>query len=241
VVLFIGTAIILFALHPGTGSRASAAVRRSQERTLGRLSRQELVSLIALGAFVVGLLGQQVLRLDIGVIAIAALLVAIGGGALDRQAFRFGIDWATLVFFGVLLGAGAVLSSGGVDRWIADQIAPLTKLGNPALTVLALAAFAVAVRLVLPMVPAGFLLLVTLVPAAPRLGLNGWVVGVTITVMVLTWLLPRQYEVLRMVSASGGGELFSERQAVAVGAAITVVALIALLISVPYWIAVGLL
>ena len=241
VVLLVGTAIILFALHPGTGSRASNAVRRSQERTLGRMSRQEVVSLLALGTFVFGLLGQQVLRLDIGVIAVAALLVAIGGGALDRQAFRFGIDWATLVFFGVLLGAGAVLSSGGVDTWIADQIAPLTKLGNPVLTVLVLAVFAVAVRLVLPMVPAGFLLLVTLVPAAPRLGLNGWVVGLTITVMVLTWLLPRQYEVLRMVRESGGGELFSERQAVVVGAAITVIALVAVLISVPFWIAVGLL
>jgi di/tricarboxylate transporter/CRP-like cAMP-binding protein len=161
-ILFIGTAVILFALHPGAGSRANAAVRRSQERTLGRMSRQEVVSLVALGTFVVGLLLQQVLRLDIGVIALAALLVAIGGGALDRQAFRFGIDWATLVFFGVLLGAGAVLSEGGVDTWIADQIAPLMRLlGNPVFTVLILAVFAVAVRLVLPMVPAGFLLLVT--------------------------------------------------------------------------------
>jgi hypothetical protein len=59
--------------------------------------------------------------------------------------------------------------------------------------------------------------------------------------MVLTWLLPRQYEVIRMVREGGGAELFSERQAVGVGLAITLIALVALLISVPFWIAVGLL
>ena len=76
----------------------------------------QLASLLALGALVIGLLLQQVVRLDIGVIGLFALLVAIGAGALDRQTFRSGIDWATLVLFGVLLGAGSVLRSGAVDR-----------------------------------------------------------------------------------------------------------------------------
>jgi hypothetical protein len=35
--------------------------------------------------------------------------------------------------------------------------------------------------------------------------------------------------------------MFSERQAIGVGVAITLIALVALLISVPFWIAVGLL
>ncbi|MEP6752351.1 MAG: SLC13 family permease [Candidatus Dormiibacterota bacterium] len=240
-ILFVGSAITLFALHPGSGARASSTVRLSQERSLGRMSRPEMISLLALGVFVVGLLLQQFVRLDIGVIGMAALLVAIGGGALDRQTFRSGIDWATLVLFGVLLGAGAVLRSGGVDRWITELIAPIARsLGDPARVILLLALLGVVVRLVLPMVPAGFLLLVTLVPSASQLGLSGWVVGFVSSVMVLTWVLPKQYEVLRMVREITGGEMFSERQAVAVGVAITVIALLAILISVPYWRAIGL-
>jgi di/tricarboxylate transporter len=222
-------------------SRASSIVRRSQEQSLGRLSRNEIVSLLALAVFVVGLLLQQLMRLDIGVIGLAALVVAIGGGALDRQTFRSGIDWATLVLFGVLLGAGAVLRSGGVDHWIAGLIVPITRSRRSRAAILLLALFAVAVRLVLPMVPAGFLLLLTLVPSAAQLGLSAWVVGFICSVVVFTWLLPRQYEVLRMVRESTDGELYSERQAVAVGAAITFVALVAIAISVPYWRAIGLL
>jgi divalent anion:Na+ symporter, DASS family len=240
-VLLVGSAIVLLALNPRSTSRASSIVRHSQEESLGRLSRHELVSLLALGVFLVGLLLQQLMRLDIGVIGLAALLLAIGGGALDRQTFRSGIDWATLVLFGVLLGAGAVLRSGGVDRWIAGLIVPITRsLGDPTFAILLLALFAVVVRLVLPMVPAGFLLLLTLVPAAPQLGLSGWVVGFICSVMVLTWILPRQYEVLRMVREITDGEMYSERQAVAVGATITLVALLAILVSVPYWRAIGL-
>lgn len=241
-VLLTGSALALFAMDPRSGSRASSVVRQTQERSLGRMSQKELVSLAALSVFVVGLIVQQAVRLDIGVIGMIAMLVVIGGGALDRQTFRSGIDWATLVLFGVLLGAGAVLRSGGVDRWIVELITPITRsLGHPVFTILLLALFGVIVRLVLPMVPAGFLLLITLVPAAPQLGLSGWVVGFITSVVVFTWVLPRQYEVLRMVREMTDGEMFSDRQAVAMGVTITLIALVAILISVPYWGAIGIL
>jgi di/tricarboxylate transporter/CRP-like cAMP-binding protein len=241
-VLLVGPAIVLMALPPETTARASGTVRHSQERTLGRISRRELVSLLALGIFVAGLLLQPVLRLDIASIGLAALLVAIGGGALDRQTFRSGIDWATLVFLGVLLGAGAVLRSGGVDHWIAELLTPITRsLGDPALTLLLLALVTVALRCVLPMVPAAFLLFLTLVPAAPQLGLSGWVVGFVTAVLAFTWLVPAQYEVLRMVREITGGEMFTDRQAVVVGVTMTAVALFAIAVSIPYWRAIGLL
>ena len=61
------------------------------------------------------------------------------------------------------------------------------------------------------------------------------------SVLVLTWVLPRQYEVLRMVRELTDGELFSDRQALAMGVAITVIASLAMLICVPYWRAIGIL
>src|SRR5207249_3886075 len=157
--LLAGSALAVFALNPRSLTRASSVVRRTQERSLGRLSRHELTSLVAVGVFIAGLLLQPVLRLDIAVVGLASLLVAIGGGALDRQTFRSGIDWATLILFGLLLGAGGVLRSGGVDRWIADLITPMARaLGHHTYVVLLLTLLVICVRLVLPMVPAGFLL-----------------------------------------------------------------------------------
>jgi len=241
-VLLIGSAITVLALDPTSPSRASRVVRQTQERTLGRLSRHERVALAALAVFVVGLVLAQFVRVDIGVIGLLALLVAVVGGALDRQTFRNGIDWSTLVLFGVLLGTGSVLRAGGVDRWIASLITPLThSSGDPLVAIMIVALLGVVVRLVLPMVPTGFLLLVTLVPAAPQLGLSGWVVGFVASTVAFTWVVPRQYEVLRMVREATEGEMFNDRQAVIVGVAITLVALLAILISVPYWRAIGII
>ncbi len=240
--LLTGASVILFALDPRSRMRASRVATRTQEQSIGRLSRHELASLFAVGVFIVGLLVQPLLRVDIAAIGLVSLLVAIGGGALDRQTFRTGIDWATLVLFGVLLGAGGVLRYGGVDRWIGNVITPIARsVGNPSLVILLLALLVIVVRLVLPMVPAGFLLLVALVPSAPHLGLSGWVVGFVVSVMVLTWVLPRQYEVLRMVRGMTDDEMFSDRQALAVGVSITAVALLTMLICVPYWRAIGIL
>jgi len=238
--LFIGAALILLALDPRSRMRASSVATRTQARSIGRVSRHELASLFAVGVFIVGLLFQPLLRVDIAAIGLVSLLVAIGGGALDRQTFRSGIDWATLVLFGVLLGVGGVLRSGGVDRWIGEMITPIARsVGNPELVILLLALFVIVVRLVLPMVPAGFLLLVALVPSAPHLGLSGWVVGFVVSVMVLTWLLPGQYEVLRMFRGMTDDEMFSDRQALAVGVSTTFIALLTVLICVPYWRAIG--
>ena len=240
--MFTGAAVVLVALEPRTGMRASSVVRRTQEHSIGRLSRHEKASLLAIGVFIVGFLFQPLLRVDIAAIALMSLLAAIGGGALDRQTFRSGIDWATVVLFGVLLGAGGVLRYGGADRWIGDLITPMARsVNNPALAILLLSLLVIVVRLALPMVPAAFLLLVALVPAAPHLGLSGWVVGFVVSAGVLTWVLPRQYEVLRMVREMTDDALFSDRQALAVGMSITAIVLVTMLICVPYWRAIGIL
>ena len=51
----------------------------------------------------------------------------------------------------------------------------------------------------------------------------------------------RQYEVLRMVRGMTDDEMFSDRQALAVGVSMTAVALLTVLIGVPYWRAIGVL
>src|SRR5581483_11753779 len=51
-VILIGSAITVLALDRSSASRASSAVRQTQERTLGPLSRQERVAAAALGVFV---------------------------------------------------------------------------------------------------------------------------------------------------------------------------------------------
>ncbi|HEX9270497.1 MAG TPA: SLC13 family permease [Candidatus Limnocylindria bacterium] len=243
IVLLAGAMVVVLALlPPESAPRTSAAVRRSQQAALGPLSSRERASLLAVAVFIAGMLIGPSLHIDLAWVGLLALVVAIAGGALDRLAFRSGIDWAIVVFVGVLFGAGAVLKAGGVDRWIADGLTPLARAaGDPAVVVLLVAAFAIVVRLVLPLTPAAFLLALTLIPAAPPLGISGWVVGVVLFIVTPAWIVPGPYEILRIVRELTGGEAFTPAQAVRVGAGITVVALLAVLVSIPYWRAIGVL
>lgn len=234
--------VLLVLLPPEAAPRTTTAVRGRQERVLGRLVRSERVALGGLFVFVVGLASQPAHGIDSAWVGLLALFIVIAGRAIDRAAFRTAIDWPTLVFFGVLFGVGGVLRTGGVERWMSAAVGPLAQAaGDPVIVLAGLALFVIAIRLVLPVMPAALLLALTLVPAAAGLGLNAWVVGFVVLTVRITWLVPAQNELLRAVRQATSDEAFTDRQAFAVGVAMTVVTVAAVLASVPYWRALGLM
>jgi len=189
-----------------------------------------------------GMLATPMVRIDPAWLSTGALVVTIAGGALDRERFRAAIDWGFLVFLGVLLGAGGVLRSVGLDAWLGASLVPLARLvGDPALLVIAIGALVVVVRVVLPWVPATVLLSLTLVPAAAGFGMSPWVVGLIVLTMCTTWLHPNGSDFYRVTRSAIGEQLFTDRQGAALGAAMTLVALVGLTVSIPFWRALGLL
>ncbi len=243
VVVFAGAAGVLLVLfRPEVAPKATGEMLRRQQQALGTLSPAERGAILAGGVLLVGLLLQPVFQLDAAWVAIGALAAAVGGGALNPDRFRGSIDWGFLTFFGVMLGTGGVLHSVGVDAWIADSLVPLARsVGHPAALVLLLSLFVFACRLVVPWIPATLLLSLALVPAAPRLGLSPWVVGFVVLVSANTWLHPSQSDFYRVMRDATEGELFTERQGLLAGAAMTAVTLLALAVSIPYWGAIGIL
>lgn len=242
-VLIAGMAVVLLGVFRAeTASKATPEVLRRQERVLGPLSRGEWVTLAAVAVLLAGLLLQPVFRVETAWLAIGALAVAMTGGPLDREGFRSAIDWGFLVLFGVLLGTGGVLHSADVDRWIADSLLPLTRAaGSQGVLVVLLGVVVIACRLVLPRQPATLLLSLALVPAAPRLGLEPWAVGFIVLLAANTWLHPTLHDWYRLTRDATGGEMFTDRHGILMGIAVTVVMLLAIAASVPYWRAIGLL
>ncbi len=236
------TAVLLFVFRSREPERTTSEVVERQRRVLGRLSRRERITLAAVGVLLLGLVVQPLLRVETAWLAVAALGVAVGGGALERERFRDSIDWGFLVLFGILLGTGGVLQKAGVAQWIADGLLPLTRaVSEPAILLALLVVLVVVARLVLPRQPAALLLSLALVPAAARLGLNAWLVGFVILLTAHTWLHPSQSDFYRLTRELTRDELFTDRHGVELGVALTVLTLLAVLVSVPYWRAIGLL
>jgi DASS family divalent anion:Na+ symporter len=241
-IMLVGSSLVVLAiLRPEGAPHARPDTVRRQARALARLQKGELVTIGAVALLLVGFVSQPLTHLEISWIAVGALTVVVAGGALDQEAFRSGVDWAFLVFFGTLLSAGAVLRHAGVDTWIGGGISAVSHwLSHPPLIVLALALFVVVCRLVLPWIPCTLILSVALVPAAPHFGVSPWVVGFVVLLGAITWVAPNQSDFCRLMNAASDGELFTARHATIVGVTITLVTLIAIGVSIPYWQALGL-
>lgn len=243
VVGLVGAVVALFVLFPSERQpQVTAAVVRQQQRALGPPSRDELVTVVALAVLVVGLIAQPVLRIETPWLAIGAIAVAMLGGALDRERFRSAIDWGFLILFGILLGTEAVLRETGLARALTDALVGMrTVIADPGLLLLVIAVAVVAVRFVLPSRPTMFLASLALVPAAAQLGISPWLAGFVVLVTANLWVFPYQGLEYLIVRDATRGEAFTDRQGIAMGAALTAVRLASIAVAIPYWRALGLL
>lgn len=235
------TAALLLLFRPEPSAPRLRDAARRQQRLLGPLSRGERVALGAAVLFLTGLVAQPLVSIEPAWLALLAL-VAVTGGALDRERFRSGIDWGFLMLFGALLGSGNVLQATGVDGWIARGLVERTAaLGDPGLILIALAAATILVRAVLPSRPTMLLLALAVVPTAPQLGISGWLAGLVVLLAANVWVLPYQGLEYLIAREATGGQAFDDRQGTRFGAALTAVRFAAIALSVPIWKLAGLL
>jgi DASS family divalent anion:Na+ symporter len=234
-------AVLFFVLRPEATARAAPETVRRQTRILGPITRDERLAITGLAVLVLGLIAQPVLAVDPAWLALAALVV-VSAGVIDRERFRSSLDWGFLVFLGVLLGSGAVLQAGGVDKWVASVLLDATTaVRAPGLLVVVFAALVMLSRVVLPSRPAMVLLSLALVPAAPALGISPWIMGFVVLVSANVWVLPYQGLEYLIARDATAGEAFDDRQGTRVGAALTLVRLAAIALAVPVWQAMGLI
>ena len=242
-VILAGAAVMLLGLYRSKLAPTVATdVLRLQRHLLGPLSRREIITLAALTLLIAGLFLEQDLHVDVAWISLAAFLIALAGGVIDRASFRGSLEWGFLIFFAVLLSTGGVLRGAGVDRWIATALVPLAQtVGNPSLLVMLLGVLVVGCRLVLPATPTILLLSVALVPVASHVGLSPWVVGFVIITIGSAWLHPSQSLTYGLATEVTKGELMTPRDGIVVGVVMTLITLVAIAASVPYWRILGLI
>jgi len=82
---------------------------------------------------------------------------------------------------------------------------------------------------------------VTLLPVAPRVGVDPWIVVISVLAMSVAWFLPSQTLSYLVAQSASEGRLFSHAQARRFAFAYTALVLVGLMVSVPYWRLLGLL
>jgi len=215
----------------------------AQLRTLGRLSQDEKVCLLAVVVSLAGFLTQSWHHVDGAWIALSSLLILFATSVLDEQTLRANIDWAFLISLGALIGFGNVISASVLTQIVADAAKPYLGLftASKLLFLIVVALGVVVVRFILPAFPALVVCMLALLPIGLSLEISPFVVGLVALLVNEPWFFPHQNLIFQTLMSSSEGRLFDHRQTVRLAFLHVAVAVIAIAVSFPYWKYLGLI
>ena len=182
IVVALGSLVLLRIMFPPepVAQLPMQRVRALQMAMLGPCRGARLGTIVVLVLTVAGWVAAPWLGLDLATIALLGLLATVALGIFDRPALQ-SLDWSFLVFFGVVLTIGRLSVTVGLDRVAAASVDRL--LGSappgPLLFVLAVAGISLLIRLALDQDLTVVLVGVTLLPVAPRVGVDPWIVVIS--------------------------------------------------------------
>ena len=209
---------------------------------LGPLTRDEILGILALLGLGIGF-GTRIFH---GVpdvwTAIGVTTILFASGALDDRTFRNGVDWGVMLFYGVLMSLGGVMSHLGLDRWIASMAGGVLAdvIGTPYAFVPALAVLCSALRFVFPKVTLAAMMALIAVPLATAAGYSPLVPLLTLVIASDHSALPYVNETYPIMVSASDGVLFSPSQARLPMILEMIARILAVCASIPVWQAMGL-
>jgi len=213
-----------------------------QIAVLGPPSRREYAMIAVLALTVVGFAVGGAVGLDSGVVPVLGVLAAVVTGNFDRRSLA-GLDWNFLIFNGIALSIASLTIALGLDKVAADALgANLGMLAtSPLAFVLAIAVLNLVVRLALSQNQAILLMGLSLIPVAANLGINPWIVVITLLSTSVMWFLPNQTNSYLVALSASEERLYSPAQGRLVAFGYAAVTLLGLAVTVPFWHLLGLL
>ncbi len=241
-------AVLFLTLRPEADASASRERVVAQLAVLGPPTFREVAMVAVLLLTIVGSVMAPQLGLDLGTVAVLGLLGATVSGNFDRKAFQE-LDWDFLVFSGVALSIGTLVHALHIDQLVAENIShELQALGaqfgeaavSPLVFLLGVAVVNLALRVVIEQIEVTFLLMLALVPVAPTVGVDPWVIVITLLATSSMWFFPDETHAYVVALESSEERLFTHAQGRKVAYGYAAVTLLALALCFPYWSMLGL-
>jgi divalent anion:Na+ symporter, DASS family len=242
-VMFAGT--LAFIVHRCRPDREppTGKTLRVQRAVLGRVNGGEWLALGVFTLLLVGFSTQPLHGVEPAWLALFGVAVMFWGRLVDADALRRGVNWQLLLYLGVILSLGEVLRVVEFDAWLAGVIVPaLSGSGvQSGLLIVGIGLLAILASLAIGAIPAILVLALALLPVSAQLGISPWLAGLTLIVGANQWLYPQQNVVYISLYEASEQRAFSHAQARPVAIVFAAVTIIGLIVSVPYWQALGLL
>lgn len=172
------------------------------------------------------------------VVALASLVACFVGGVFDFKRFRSGLNWESLLFIGLVIGLSPVFVYTGVDTWVMGVVDPLVEAlaFSPYALVVGVGVLTVLLRFVIVSEMAFVsIFMAFLVPLAPSLGVNPWVLGFAVYALVNPWFTLYQNPVYLGAFYSVDGQMVRHADMAKYCLLYVAICLVSLAACVPYW------
>ncbi|MEC4183266.1 SLC13 family permease [Adlercreutzia sp. R21] len=242
VVLF--SLFFMFYYRPAKGEAANVvdgeAITRNvneQLAAMGKMGGKEIYALVVLVVTVLMFLVGDSLGISTMAVALGAWMLMCVGGLFSPQDFMTKLMWPVLVLIGGILGLVTLMQSTGVASWIAELCGPILAplASNPLLLCFVLVLLVYALRFGLVSVTVTFALATAVFAGC---NVDPFVYIFIILVSGMIFVLYYQNTMVIGALALTDGKVVQKD--ITVGAVVfTVVNLVAILASVPYWAALG--
>lgn len=230
-------------LRPEAPISVSKDIFDLEARKLGRWTRAETsTALILISAFAMFAAGQLHEVPDAATALLALFLLHVTG-VLNLGDINVGINWDLVLFLGAALSLPAVFAATGVSKWLAGLVVPVLAplASNPFLFVMPVVTFLFLWRFIdiAAQIPTEGILVPIIPAVAAQFGIDP-LVWIPIFALTLNSMFFSYQNVFVLIGESIAGERrWTASQLLRYGVVYFVACMLALVLSVPYWVGLG--
>lgn len=213
-----------------------------QLKVLGPMSMKEWAAAAGVVLFGIAVATSSIHKLGPAWLALTVLYGLMLFNFLRPDEFRESVDWPFLMFLGGLVGLVNAMLYMGVDKALGAQLAWTASLmhDNLNLFILTLTGIILAMRFVLPINLTMVICATIFMPIANLSGINPWFVGFIILTIGECWFFAYQnasYTLFKKISDSP----YDERNFLILNVLTTIIKLVGIYASIPFWRHLGIL
>ncbi len=242
VVALLGYYAIQLLYKPGQDVQLDKEYIKQQIADLGAMSRNEKIVSVVLAVCLLLWMTEKLHGISAAIVAVVAFCILMGLDVINRQDFRTGIGWDSVIFIGCIINIGAVFPKLGIDKWIGSIAGPyLTPLVSNIWLYIIVGAIAIyLVRFIMVSMIATFTIFTVIVtPFAASAGINPFVTAFVILASVNVFHMFYQNSTYLAGFYAAGN--VSHNKMIKFSAAYMIISIVGLAACVPVWHLTGLL
>lgn len=244
VVIVLGFVAMLMLFKPEEKLDLPKGFAKQAFKDLGPMSRAEKVAGVTIVVAILLWMTESMHGIPSAVVAVAALAAISVFGDFSGEDFRTRIPWETAVLVGGVISVANMVPYLSIDAWLGTVLGPvLTPLmGNLFIFVPIMCVLVYLLRCVeIASIPTGTIFFAVFGSVAIAQGIDPVVLLFILFTSVQLWSLPyNQPCEIAALASSGGSEVIAHGDVVKSSHAFMVINIIALMASVPLWMALGL-